>query len=425
MRLGVVKTLTVLLFFPLRWISLGVFRFTLLPGYRQYSKIKNRVKSNSHFREIESFQHFMQRYALYVGLIVLGILGIGNNLLAKTIRPDEVGQNAIWPVFTVSETSDSIVETATSKPTPVAASRIVAIGGTASLPTNTDATDQGGVSQPDAVGGVDSIGAAGGGGGPLATGKPVDSYTVQPGDTVSTIASRFGVSDQTVLQANSLGATDFIKPGQVLKIPSTNGVVYTVKNGDTLAAIASKYKGKTEEILVANQLASADAIQPGQDLVIPGGELPAPPAPPPQPTNRRGLLAQIFTPDQAPPPSNASGHFIWPTANHKINQYFRGRIHTGIDIEGDYSSPIYAAASGTVVYAAYDRSGYGLHIIISHGDGYDTLYGHASKIFVGVGDHVKQGQTIAMVGSTGRSTGTHLHFEIRAGEGFLNPLSLL
>ena len=114
--------------------------------------------------------------------------------------------------------------------------------------------------------------------------------------------------------------------------------------------------------------------------------------------------------------------FIWPTPNHKINQYFRGRIHTGVDIEGDYSSPIYAAASGSVIYAAYDLSGYGLRIIINHGNGYETLYAHASKIFVHTGDKVKQGQTIAMVGSTGRSTGTHLHYEVRTGSGFLNPL---
>src|SRR4029078_3934749 len=99
------------------------------------------------------------------------------------------------------------------------------------------------------------------------------------------------------------------------------------------------------------------------------------------------------------------------------------RFHTGVDIEGDYSSPIYAAATGRGVYAAFDRSGYGLHIVIDHGNGYETLYGPAIKVFVARGDSVKQGQTLAMVGSTGRSTGTHLHFEIRTGGGFLNPLS--
>lgn len=251
------------------------------------------------------------------------------------------------------------------------------------------------------------------------------NYTVATGDTLSTIAHRFGLTSKTLVWANGMSDKDFIKPGQVLKIPPVEGYLYTVKKGDTLASIIKKYGGEQQAVLEANHLASADAIEPNQEIVIPGGEPPAPPAPTPA---RRSVATPVYggtsPSSSAPPSARATGaKFIWPTSSHKINQYFRGRFHTGVDIDGDYSSPLYAAAAGRVVYAAFDRSGYGLHIVINHGNGYETLYGHASKIFVSVGDSVKQGQTIGMVGSTGRSTGTHLHFEIRTGGGFLNPLS--
>jgi murein DD-endopeptidase MepM/ murein hydrolase activator NlpD len=165
----------------------------------------------------------------------------------------------------------------------------------------------------------------------------------------------------------------------------------------------------------------AEALQPGQEIIIPGGEPPAPPAPPP---SRSGFFGQIFVRgENAPPSAVASGaRFQWPTVGRRINQYYRGRWHTGVDIDGEYSTPIYAAASGTVSFASADRSGYGLHIIVSHGNGLTTLYAHASKVFVRSGQSIRQGQTIAMQGCTGRCSGVHLHFEIRRGGVPVNPL---
>ncbi len=359
----------------------------------------------------------MQRYSLYVVLVVLGVSVAGNNLFARTIRPDEVGQGAIWTSFQSSDTPDLIVETAPAKK--LTSAPQLAIGG---LPTAALALTPTENTTSTAVG-QDHIGDTDDGSDPLVRDETT-SYTVVNGDTISTIADRFGISIRTVLWANGLSETDYIKPGQSLKIPPLSGYLYTIKKGDTLAAIAKKYKGDVEEILTANDLPAADAIEVGQEIIIPGGE---PPAAVPTVTPRRTLLGGIFSPPSTTvvPPSGplGRGKFAWPTSSHRINQYYRGRYHTGVDIDGDYSSPIYAAASGTVVYAAYNRSGYGLHVIIDHGNGYKTLYGHASKIFVHNGQRVTKGQTIAMVGSTGRSTGTHLHFEIRTSGGFLNPLS--
>ncbi len=406
---------------PLAWIGRGLFRILLVPVYKQYLTVRQRIRTHPRLAGVRSFGHFLERYAVYAVLVTLGVLAVGNNIFARTIRPDEIGRDAIWASFSNSEASDLIVETASTKPVAPTHSSTTAVGGT--LPAS--ATSPATVAAPNnnpaeqlAVGGEVVNNNSG------IDRQETISYTVQGGDTLSTIAHRFGLTSQTLVWANGMSDKDFIKPGQSLKIPPVEGYLYTVKSGDTLASIAKKYQGDQNSILESNHLADADAVQPGQEIIIPGGAPPAPPTPAPTP---RQLLTQVYGGSNSgtPPPSAPAGHarFIWPTTNHRINQYFRGRYHTGVDIEGDYSSPIYAAAAGRVIFAAFDRSGYGLHIVIDHGNGYETLYGHASKIFVGVGDRVTQGQTIAMVGSTGRSTGTHLHFEIRTGGGFLNPLS--
>ncbi len=115
---------------------------------------------------------------------------------------------------------------------------------------------------------------------------------------------------------------------------------------------------------------------------------------------------------------------LWPTSGHVVTQYY-GWKHTGIDIDGDYSSPLYAAADGVVETAGWNSGGYGLQIIVDHPNGMKTRYAHSSKLFVKVGDSVKKGQVIAMMGTTGRSTGTHLHFEVYTNNKRANPLSYI
>ncbi len=412
---------------PSQWLGQGIFRIGLLPFYKQYLKSRQRIKTHPRLAGIRTFGHFLERYAVYATLVSFGVLALTNNIFARTVRPDEIGRGAIWASLNTSEAGELIVETAPKQQIASPKTPFIAIGGTtqqseigatAKNKIQDDFSDSsftaiGGDSNP----GTDNIGAA--------NRQETIAYIVQAGDTLSTIAHSYQLTSKTLIWANGMSDGDFIKPGQSLKIPPVEGYLYTVKKGDTLAAIIKKYGGEQNATLDANHLATAEAIQPGEEIIIPDGEPPAPPAP--TPAQRRQSFSQVFggkNSGNAPPSAPSSrSRFIWPTSNHKLNQYFRGRYHTGIDVEGTYSSPIYAAAAGRVVYAAFDRSGYGLHVVIDHGNGYETLYGHASKIFVGRGDSVRQGQTIAMVGSTGRSTGTHLHYEIRVGGGFLNPLS--
>jgi len=413
---------------PFGWIGQGIFQLAL-PLYRRYRSIRQRLGKHPLFRGLEGFGHFLQRYALYAALVGIGVLVSGNNILARTIRPDEVGVGAAWTAFAgTSEITDIIIETTAAKP--ISSAPNLALGGT---PTSSTA------SAPQIIYGTDDFIAIGQdsplntdiseqiaeGNNEPAYRTEVVNYTVVGGDTLSTIARRYSLGTQTLLWANNLSDRDFIKPGQVLKIPPQDGVLITVKKGDTVASLAKKYSGKTDTILSANQLASADDLDAGEQVLIPGGEPPAPPAPAQTAQPQKSIIGRIVSGGTKRPASaRATGaRFVWPTSDRRINQYYRGSYHTGVDIEGVSSSPIYAAAAGKVIYSAYNRSGYGLHIIIDHGNGYTTLYAHASKTFVKSGDRVDQGETIAMVGTTGRSTGTHLHFEIRTGAGFLNPLS--
>ncbi|MBI5135637.1 peptidoglycan DD-metalloendopeptidase family protein [Candidatus Uhrbacteria bacterium] len=250
------------------------------------------------------------------------------------------------------------------------------------------------------------------------TRKNTIEYVVTDGDTVSSIAERFGISINTVLWENSLGAYSVIRPGQILKILPTSGISYIVKKGDTLSRIAKSTNSDVQEIQSYNAL-SDDGLVAGATIVIPRGHVVATTRP--ANTKVRTSEPVITQIPKGLDVSNIVG-LVWPTVSRKINQYFRGSRHTGLDIKGSKGSPIYAADSGTVALAGWNRGGYGLQVIVKHNNGSLTRYAHSSKLLVKAGDSVAKGQVIALVGSTGRSTGPHLHFEVLKGSQRLNPL---
>lgn len=264
---------------------------------------------------------------------------------------------------------------------------------------------------------------------------PYSTYTIQPGDSVSTIAASFGL-DPNYIMWNNPGVRedpDYLLVGANILIPSVNGLVYTVTLGDTLSDIAAYYQIDVQTITAfsPNQLSSPDAVIEGMVLVLPGA-VPPPPAPPPAPEPEPVIVDDPEPVGDSPPvyaaaepaPQSASSGFSWPFYGN-ISQYFSG-YHRGIDIDGfgAYGATIVAAADGVVVLAAYQDWGYGYHVIIEHADGSRTLYGHLSDIWVGQGQYVSQGEGIGALGSTGYSTGPHLHFEIHIG-GPVDPLAYL
>jgi murein DD-endopeptidase MepM/ murein hydrolase activator NlpD len=244
-------------------------------------------------------------------------------------------------------------------------------------------------------------------------------YTVKPGDTVSTIADKFGVSVDTIRWENNLKTIKDIKPGQVLRILPVSGVSHKVKHGETIYSIAKRYQVNPQVIVdwPYNSFANDEtfALAVGQTLIIPEGIMPKE-----VPTAPRRWYAEV-------PPAGTvtgTGQFAWPVSG-QISQGFTW-YHKGIDISNKAMPNILAADSGQVIVVGWPSPwAYGNRIIIDHGNGYQTLYAHLSQIYVSAGQRVSRGQVIGRMGSTGRSTGPHLHLEIRANGSALNPLNFL
>jgi len=239
----------------------------------------------------------------------------------------------------------------------------------------------------------------------------VESYTVKNGDTLAAIASTYGVSVDTIKWANDLTG-DNLSIGDTLKIPPVTGMVVTVAEGETVQSIAKKYKTDAQKIVnyPFNDFADLDtfALNVGQTLVIPDGvQLEAAPI----------FIAQAGPP--VPMGGTAIGQILWPT-NGIITQCPIW-YHIAFDIANNAEPGVMAATNGVVSVPPFDRYGYGNHIIVNRGDGFSTLYGHLSEIYVRTGDHVTQGQVIGRMGSTGRSTGPHLHFETRVNNALVYP----
>ena len=247
-------------------------------------------------------------------------------------------------------------------------------------------------------------------------------YTVQNGDTISTISRRFGITVNTILWANNLTAYSIIRAGDRLTILPYSGVLYTVKKGDTLAKIAQNYGIDLEKIISCNTLGNSIAI--GQKIIIPGAKKIENTTVAKKTTTSGYTGISIIKDLIKTPTAKISGNkMTWPTVGHRITQYFSWK-HNGIDIANKIGTPIYAADSGTVIIAQGGwNGGYGNTIVIDHGGGKRTRYGHASKLFVKVGDEVEKGENIAAMGSTGHSTGPHLHFEVLINGARYNPLN--
>ncbi|MBI2485026.1 M23 family metallopeptidase [Candidatus Uhrbacteria bacterium] len=252
----------------------------------------------------------------------------------------------------------------------------------------------------------------------------VETYVVVEGDTLGAISERFGLSLNTLLWANGLSFRSTLRLGQALTIPPVDGVIHTVKRGETVSSIAKKYQADPATIIVFNRLSSGNDLDVGEKLVVPGGRVIYS-----APVRTVAPVGSLF----ATPPSASralpagSGKWVWPADLRYITQYFGWR-HTGIDIDcnGHLSSTNsnYAAADGEVVYSGW-RAGYGNTVEIDHGNGLKTRYGHNAKLYVTRGTVVTAGTPIALCGNTGRSTGTHLHFEVIGNGRFYNPLEYL
>jgi len=233
------------------------------------------------------------------------------------------------------------------------------------------------------------------------TNDTISLYEVKKGDTLATVAKLFGVSKNTIIWANDL-KSDKLTPGQSIVILPITGVRHTIKNGDTVASIAKKYKGDIDDIAKFNGIAPDAKLAIGDIVLVPEGEI----AVAPKVTVKKPSITN----------STPSGFLVRPLVGGRKTQGIHG--HNGVDIAASVGTPVLASASGVVISAKSSgyNGGYGNMVIISHAGNVQTVYGHLNSVNVSVGQTVSQGQTIGSVGNTGKSTGPHLHFEVRGAK---------
>jgi murein DD-endopeptidase MepM/ murein hydrolase activator NlpD len=234
------------------------------------------------------------------------------------------------------------------------------------------------------------------------------AYAIQSGDIIGDLAANFGLTQDTLISVNGIKNTRLIQIGQTLRVPNQDGILYTVKKGDTLEAIAEKYSSDVGSIQQANELFS-DKVLAGTSLFLPGARLDW--------VERQEINGDLF---------------IWPVAGYITSPYgyrrwpFGGgrQFHSGIDIGARMGTPVRAAMSGRVSSVGWDDV-LGNCVVITHHSGYRTLYGHMSVVRVRSGAYVGNGERIGDVGSTGMSTGPHLHFTVYKNCVTVNPRNLL
>jgi len=237
------------------------------------------------------------------------------------------------------------------------------------------------------------------------------SYKVKSGDTISSIALKFGLTNiSTLISVNGIDNVRTLRSGQKIRIPNQDGISYVVGRGDNLNALSLKYKVSVEQIVDANDLTHG-ILSVGQELFIPGAKMDS--------ASLKKAMGELF---------------VSPiTSRYRISSRFGLRSdpftgvkshHTGVDMACPTGTPINSAMSGKVVYVGWSNI-FGNYVIINHGNGYQTLYGHMSKTLCRTGQSVSQGTRIGLVGSTGYSTGPHLHFTVYKNGKLIDPLTLI
>ncbi|MDR1029900.1 MAG: M23 family metallopeptidase [Treponema sp.] len=235
------------------------------------------------------------------------------------------------------------------------------------------------------------------------------AYTVSQGDTIGEIARDFGLNPDTLISLNSIKNSRLLRIGQVLRIPNQDGILYTVKNGDSLGSIAENYQTDTAAIQTVNELFS-ERVNAGSSIFIPGARL--------EWTDLQEINGDLF---------------IWPVRGYITSRYgyrsdpFNEKVrqfHTGLDIGSPMGTSIKAAMAGRVSAVGNDNV-LGNYVVLTHHSGYRTLYAHMSAVGVRTGAYVKTGERIGAVGSTGHSTGPHLHFTVYKNGVTMNPLLLM
>lgn len=412
-----------------------------VPGYRVFFFAKRNMSAV--YRPVKNRLMFVvsNRFSFYSLVLLIAIVAGVTNIRVNSVRAevDAMGQQSILYALATNERMEFIEEysdprdarsyviSSSSQDAGILEDVFLQTGGDTLVLENSP-----GLFRADGAFALSAQSSSGSGTQAVAQRTAVEIYTVQSGDTLSGIAEKFGINLNTLLWANNLTLRSVLKPDQQLTILPVSGVLHTVKSGDTLSAIAKKYNVDTATILSFNHLSDDASLSIGQSFVIPGGIVTAPVT---RTTTASAPIKELFT--SAPSGSQGSKvpgagmSMVWPT---DLADIVRGMswFHTGYDIDcsghadGTSTNDNYAAADGVVLFAGAKR-GYGNTVEIDHSNGLITRYGHFHALYVQSGQTVSAGDPLGRCGSTGNSTGTHLHFEVIdvATKKFLNPANYI
>uniref|UniRef100_UPI003F4C6B7D peptidoglycan DD-metalloendopeptidase family protein n=1 Tax=Brachyspira catarrhinii TaxID=2528966 RepID=UPI003F4C6B7D len=241
-------------------------------------------------------------------------------------------------------------------------------------------------------------------------GMKYDEYIIEEGDNLTTISRKIGANLDTLVSVNKITNANRLRPGQKIVVPNRNGLLYTIKKDESIEEIAERYDVSLNRVLAFNKISDPSNIEVGDDIFLPGAKYTL--------DERIDKFGQMFSiPTTITRISSVFGYRIHPITGVRTK-------HMGVDIPGRLNTPVYAARKGKVIFAGYS-GGYGNLVIVRHDKGYTTYYGHLNSITTKAGATVGVGVMIGRMGSTGRSTGSHLHFEVRRNGVALNPADFI
>lgn len=413
----------------------------LVPGYRVFFFARRNMSAV--YRPVKNRLMFVvsNRASFYFLVLSIAVVGGITNIRVNSVRAevDAIGQRSILYALATSERMEFVEEYNDPRD---ARSYVISSGSVdagiledVSLRATSDSLvleTSPGLFRADGAFALSTQSSSGLSASEIPARTEVAVYTVESGDTLSGISEQFGINLNTLLWANNLTLRSVLKLNQQLTILPVSGVLHTVKSGDTLSAIAKKYNVDSATILAFNNLSDDASLSIGQSFVIPGGIITAPAT---RTTTATVAVKDLFT----SAPSGSQGNtvpgdgmsMVWPT---DLAYIVRGMswFHTGYDIDcsgradGTSTNDNYASADGVIIFAGAKR-GYGNTVEIDHGNGLITRYGHFHALYVQSGQVVGAGDPLGRCGSTGNSSGTHLHFEVidAATKKFLNPANYI
>jgi len=408
--------------FLLRFLFKGILeevgsllaRFLVFPFYKLYLK--------SHFKDLKIYQLIFNQSVFFVLFVVTGLFLSGSETkLFGTNKYISGTQSLLFQSLSAGSATDYIEEEGNGILVPetvgvdfltgLTAPEIIdeeLFGHTSELVVFDDPTLS--VMAPIILPGVEF--------GVVSTKRETIKYVVQRGDTLASIANYFGINVETLGIENKITTRTILQPGDVLNVLPVKGISHKIVRGNTLQKIANTYKANVAKIIEFNGITGDKDLKVGETIIIPDGIKPAAPK---AVVVKKPAAVPSQTTTVRPAAAQSSGHgMVWPTTKHTITQYYSWK-HGGIDIGIKTGSAIYAADDGVVEKSGWNTGGYGYMVLINHGNGIKTRYGHNSKLYAVAGEEVRKGDVVALSGSTGRSTGPHLHFEVIVNGTRVNP----